>query len=82
MLKPLPDEALAAMAQAHAQPRWRDIDKALSEEIQAVFQRMLGSHDTAILHEMRGRARALQEFQAAVREARESLASRGIQAPL
>jgi hypothetical protein len=78
---PSPD-ALMALEQASRLPRWTDIEKMIDAELQAILDRILGSKDTADLHELRGRAKALREFQQTVRDARQTLAKQGLAAPI
>jgi hypothetical protein len=78
---PTPDQ-LIALEQATKLPRWRDIDMMIEAELSAVLDRILGATDTAVLHELRGRAKALKEFQQTARDASATLVKMGVRSPL
>lgn len=78
---PTPD-ALIACEQVTKLPRWTEIDKMIEAEIACVMDRLLGANEVSKLHELRGRAMALKEFQQTVRDARRKLEQMGVTAPI
>lgn len=82
MLKTPDNAAYIALDQVTKLPRWVDIDKMIEAELTAILDRILGSSVTEELHELRGRAKALREFQAAAREAPTVLAKKGLRSPI
>lgn len=75
-------EALIALEQVSKLPRWKDVNTMVEAELTVVFERMLGSADFATLMELKGRARALKEFQQQVAQAAEQLAKLGLRSPI
>lgn len=81
LVTPTPEQ-LAALS-AHSQyPRWREIDNLISAEIAAVTERMIENSEPAVLHECRGRIKALREFQSTARDASKMMEKKGRSAPL
>jgi hypothetical protein len=82
MLATPSEAALIALEQATKLPRWGDVNKMIEAELNAVLERMLGSRDDATLHELRGRAMALKDFQKVARDASATLVKMGVRSPL
>lgn len=81
LTQPTPEQ-LMALVSITQQSRWREVDALIEAEIEATVQRMLDNADIGVLHECRGRAKALKEFQSLVREAPETLEKKGLRALL
>lgn len=79
--KPAP-EAYMALEQVTKLPRWADINKMFDAELTAILDRMIGSREEADLHELRGRAKCIREFQQLVAEAPATLAKLGLRSPM
>ena len=43
-------------------PAWRSIDEALRNELQALYEAMRETRDTVALHQLQGRAQALNDL--------------------
>ena len=75
-------EQLIAFDQASRLPRWTAIDAYITAEADAALARLLGTKDTAEIHELRGYVRALKQFQQTARDAGQTLVKMGHAAPL
>lgn len=78
-----PDQAaLIAMAGISRHPRWGDLDRWVSQEIDATMERLLNSLDQLETARLQGRAQALKAFREAVRTAPDVLVKQGTPVPL
>lgn len=59
--KPTVQQVTALHSLVH-QPAWKDVAQLLKAELQTTIQHLLVTADTATLHELRGRARVLDEI--------------------
>lgn len=82
MLSQPASEALVAIEQVTKLPRWNDIEKMFDAELTTILDRILGAREAADLHELRGRAKSIREFQQLVRDAPAMLAKLGLRSPI
>lgn len=82
MLTQATNEQLIALAQLTQSPRWKDVDALIEAEIAALVDRMIANVEPHVLHEARGRIKALRELRDAVREAPSLVEKKGLQARL
>jgi hypothetical protein len=82
MLTSPSSQQLMALVAIVQQGYWIKVDEMIEAEIKATVDRMLENSDPAVLHECRGRAKALREFQSTAREASAILEKQGLRAPL
>lgn len=62
MLKTLSLHALRSLHVLVRTPGWSEVKEALNAELLETYKHMTAARDTAILHELRGRAKFITEF--------------------
>lgn len=77
MLTKVTPEAAKAMFRLSGQAEWQAVAKMLDDELAATYKHLVLSPDEAKLRQLQGRAQFIQEFQAAVRDARSNLEKLG-----
>lgn len=77
MLIQLTPAQLTSLERLYKQPLGTEISKLLDAEIAALVDRMVDNSDIAVLHECRGRIKALREFQSSMRDAEKTLGKMG-----
>lgn len=75
-------QQLAALANVVQHSRWGKVDELISAEIAQAVEMMVVQTDPVYLHELRGRIKALREFQSTAREASKTLEKLGANNPL
>jgi len=82
MLSRPTNEALIVLEQISRLPRYTDFNKMIEAELATIMDKLMGATDIAVIHELRGRAKALKEFQAAVAQAPATLVKSGLRSPI
>lgn len=74
-------EQLTALVAAAQHGWWHYVDQLIDAEIEAITVRLIENADMAVIHECRGRIKALKEFQSLARDASKALEKPGPRAP-